>query len=42
MSYELISGTPSVEDYRRLRRVAGLSEKSQAAAGPACPTPGMP
>lgn len=32
MSYELVSGTPSVEDYRRLRRVAGLSEKSQAAA----------
>ncbi|KRA45629.1 GNAT family N-acetyltransferase [Devosia sp. Root635] len=30
--YELISGTPSVKDYRRLRRVAGLSEKSLAAA----------
>ncbi len=32
MSYALIPGTPSVDDYRRLRRVAGLSEKSQAAA----------
>ena len=30
--YALIPGTPSVEDYRRLRKVAGLSEKSQAAA----------
>ena len=30
--YELIVGTPSVDDYRRLRRVAGLSEKTQAAA----------
>lgn len=30
--YELIAGTPSVDDYRRLRRVAGLSEKTQAAA----------
>ena len=30
--YELITGTPSVDDYRRLRRVAGLSEKTQAAA----------
>ena len=30
--YELIVGTPSVDDYRRLRRVSGLSEKTQAAA----------
>ena len=30
--YELIAGTPSVDDYRRLRRVSGLSEKTQAAA----------
>jgi ribosomal protein S18 acetylase RimI-like enzyme len=32
MSYELMLGTPSVDDYRRLRKVAGLSEKTQAAA----------
>ena len=30
--YELIPGTPSVDDYRRLRGVTGLSDKSQAAA----------
>ena len=30
--YEVIPGTPSVDDYRRLRKVVGLSEKSQAAA----------
>ena len=30
--YELISGTPSIDDYRRLRLVSGLSEKTQAAA----------
>lgn len=30
--YELTAGTPAVDDYRRLRRVAGLSEKTQAAA----------
>ena len=30
--YELIAGTPAVGDYRRLRRVSGLSEKTQAAA----------
>lgn len=30
--YQLITGTPSVDDYRRLRKVAGLSEKTQAAA----------
>ena len=30
--YDLIPGTPSVDDYRRLRKVAGLSEKTQAAA----------
>jgi ribosomal protein S18 acetylase RimI-like enzyme len=30
--YKLIVGTPGVDDYRRLRRVAGLSEKTQAAA----------
>jgi ribosomal protein S18 acetylase RimI-like enzyme len=32
MSYDLIVGTPGVEDYRRLRQVVGLSGKSQAAA----------
>ncbi|MBZ9654807.1 GNAT family N-acetyltransferase [Phyllobacterium lublinensis] len=30
--YELHIGTPSVEDYRRLREIAGLSPKSQQAA----------
>ena len=30
--YELIAGTPAVDDCRRLRRVSGLSEKTQAAA----------
>ena len=30
--YQLIAGTPSVDDYRRLRRVSGLSEKTQEAA----------
>lgn len=30
--YALVVGTPVVDDYRRLRRVAGLSEKTQAAA----------
>jgi ribosomal protein S18 acetylase RimI-like enzyme len=30
--YELVVGTPDVDDYRRLRQVAGLSEKTQAAA----------
>ena len=30
--YQLIPGTPGTADYRRLRRVAGLSEKTQAAA----------
>jgi len=30
--YELVTGAPSVEDYRRLRRVTGLSEKSLEAA----------
>lgn len=30
--YELVVGTPGVDDYRRLRRVTGLSEKTQAAA----------
>ncbi|WP_332702061.1 GNAT family N-acetyltransferase [Devosia sp.] len=30
--YELIAGTPSVDDYRRLRLVSGLSEKTQSAA----------
>ena len=30
--YELIAGTPSVDDYRRLRRISGLSEKTQEAA----------
>ena len=30
--YDLIAGTPDVEDYRRLRKVAGLSEKTQQAA----------
>ena len=32
VGYELIAETPSVDDYRRLRVVAGLSPKSQAAA----------
>jgi ribosomal protein S18 acetylase RimI-like enzyme len=32
MSYELVVGTPTVVDYRRLRRLAGLSEKTEAAA----------
>ena len=35
--YELVAGTPSVEDYRRLREVAGLSGKSVEAA-----TTGLP
>ena len=30
--YELIVGTPGVDDYRRLRLVSGLSEKTQVAA----------
>lgn len=30
--YELIVATPGVDDYRRLRKVSGLSEKTQAAA----------
>ena len=30
--YQLVSGTPSVADYRPLRKVSGLSEKTQAAA----------
>lgn len=30
--YQLHIGTPSTEDYRRLREVAGLSHKSQEAA----------
>ncbi|MET3924949.1 GNAT family N-acetyltransferase [Devosia sp. 2618] len=30
--YQLIHGTPSVDDFRRLRKVAGLSEKTQASA----------
>lgn len=30
--YELVVGTPGIDDYRRLRQVAGLNEKSQAAA----------
>ena len=30
--YSLLAGTPAVDDYRRLRHVAGLSEKTQAAA----------
>lgn len=30
--YVLVAGTPSVDDFRRLRRVAGLSEKTLAAA----------
>ncbi len=32
MSYDLVPGTPDIDDYRRLRRVTGLSEKTQAAA----------
>ena len=30
--YELITATPAIDDYRRLRKVSGLSEKTQAAA----------
>lgn len=30
--YELIAGTPGIDDYRRLRLVSGLSEKTLAAA----------
>ena len=30
--YQLITGTPSVDDYRRLRKRAGLSEKTLSAA----------
>ena len=30
--FDLIPGAPSVDDYRRLRGVTGLSDKSQAAA----------
>ncbi|OYX01716.1 MAG: N-acetyltransferase [Rhizobiales bacterium 32-66-8] len=30
--YDLITGTPAVDDYRRLRLVCGLSEKTLAAA----------
>ena len=30
--YQLVPGTPSVDDYRRLRKVSGLSEKTQASA----------
>lgn len=30
--YQLLIGTPSIEDYRRLREIAGLSPKSQEAA----------
>jgi ribosomal protein S18 acetylase RimI-like enzyme len=30
--YQLISGTPSVEDFLRLRKVSGLSEKTREAA----------
>lgn len=30
--YQLLVGTPSVADYRRLRKVSGLSEKTQEAA----------
>jgi ribosomal protein S18 acetylase RimI-like enzyme len=32
VSYDLVPGTPDIDDYRRLRRVTGLSEKTQAAA----------
>nr|WP_295890185.1 GNAT family N-acetyltransferase [uncultured Devosia sp.] len=32
MTYTLVPGAPSVDDYRRLRKIAGLSEKTQAAA----------
>jgi ribosomal protein S18 acetylase RimI-like enzyme len=30
--YDLVVGTPAVDDYRRLRQVVGLSEKTQTAA----------
>jgi len=32
VSHDLIVGTPDADDYRRLRQVTGLSEKTQAAA----------
>ena len=36
--YELVVGTPGVDDYRRLRRVAGLSERTQLAAEAGLPS----
>ncbi|HTV69870.1 MAG TPA: GNAT family N-acetyltransferase [Rhizobiaceae bacterium] len=35
--YSVVIGTPDVETYRRLRRVSGLSEKSQEAAARGLP-----
>ncbi len=35
--YRLVVGTPEVETYRRLRRIAGLSEKSVEAAARGLP-----
>ncbi|QQR34738.1 GNAT family N-acetyltransferase [Devosia oryziradicis] len=32
MSYELVPGTPGVDDFLRLRKVSGLSEKTREAA----------
>lgn len=30
--YDIVVGTPGIDDYRRLRRVSGLSDKTQEAA----------
>ena len=35
--YELVMQTPSIADYRRLRKIAGLSEKTQEAAAAGLP-----
>lgn len=32
MSYRLVAGTPGIEDFLRLRKVSGLSEKTREAA----------
>ena len=37
LGYELVPGIPSVDDYVRLRRVAGLSERSPEAAATGLP-----
>ena len=35
--YTLVTGAPGIDDYRRLRKVSGLSEKTQAAAAAGLP-----